>query len=80
MPDWICAANYVLIRLERKGNRREFQVGSFGGVTAGKSGGKQDKEVLFKAEHVAVRTDKITLESDLKPGGMRSFRELASRQ
>jgi len=68
VPDGISAADYVLIRLEKKGNRREFQVGSFGGVTAGKSGVKQDKEVLFKAEHVAVRTYKITLESDLKPG------------
>ena len=68
VPDGISAADYVLIQLEKKGDRREFQVGSFGGVTAGKSGVKRDKEVPFKAEHVAMRTYKISLESDLKPG------------
>ena len=35
VPDGISAADYVLIRLERKGNRRGFQVWSFGGVKVG---------------------------------------------
>lgn len=68
VPDGISSADYVLLKLEKKGDRREFQVGSFGGVSAGKSGTKTDKEVSFKAEHVALRTYRVTLGSDLKPG------------
>lgn len=66
--DGTSASDFVLLKLEKKGNRREFQVGSFGGVTAGKSGVKRDKEVAFKYEHVAIRTFRVTLGSDLKPG------------
>ena len=68
VPDGADAADYVLIKLNKKGDRREFQVGSFGGVTGGKSGVKKDKEVGFKADHVGIRTYRVTLEADLKPG------------
>jgi len=68
VPDGSDASDYVLIKLNKKGNRREFQVGSFGGVTGGKSGVKRDKEVPYKAEHVAIRTYRVTLDEDLKPG------------
>jgi hypothetical protein len=68
VPDGASASDFLLIKLEKKGNRREFQIGSFGGVTAGKSGVKRDKEVEFKSEHVAMRTYRITLANDLKPG------------
>jgi hypothetical protein len=68
VPDGDTAADYVLIKLEKKSDHREFQVGSFGGVTGGKSGVKKDKEVPFHAEHVGIRVYKITLESSLKPG------------
>jgi hypothetical protein len=68
VPDGSDAADYVLIKLNKKGNRREFQVGSFGGITGGKSGVKKDKELGFKADHVGIRTYKVTLEADLKPG------------
>jgi len=68
VPDGASAADFALIKLEKKGNRREFQIGSFGGVTGGKSGVKRDKEVSYKAEHVAIRTYRITLPEDLKPG------------
>ncbi len=68
VPDGSSSSDFVLIKLEKKGNRREFQVGSFGGVTGGKSGVKRDKEIPFKAEHVALRTYRITLDDDLKPG------------
>jgi len=68
VPDGASASDFLLIKLEKKGNRREFQIGSFGGVTAGKSGVKRDKEVEFKSEHVAMRTYRITLNADLKPG------------
>jgi hypothetical protein len=68
VPEGDTAADYVLIKLEKKSDHREFQVGSFGGITGGKSGVKKDKEVLFHAEHVGIRIYKITLDSDLKPG------------
>jgi hypothetical protein len=68
VPDGASAADFVLIKLEKKSDRREFQVGSFGGISGGKSGVKKDKEVAFTAEHMAIRMYKITLENDLKPG------------
>ncbi len=73
VPDGDTAADYVLIKLEKKSDHREFQVGSFGGVTGGKSGVKKDKQVEFHAEHVGIRVYKITLDSDLKPGGEYAF-------
>jgi hypothetical protein len=68
VPDGTDSSDYVLIKLNKKGNRREFQVGSFGGISGGKSGVKRDKEVPFQAEHVGIRTYKLTLDEDLKPG------------
>ena len=68
VPEGASASDFILIKLEKKGNRREFQVGSFGGLTGGKSGVKRDKEIPFKSEHVAIRTYRITLEQDLKAG------------
>lgn len=68
VPDGDTAADYVLIKLEKKSDHREFQVGSFGGITGGKSGVKKEKEVLFHAEHVGIRIYRITLDSDLNPG------------
>jgi hypothetical protein len=68
VPEGTDASDYVLIKLQKKGDRREFQVGSFGGISGGKSGVKKDTEVPFKAEHVGIRIYKITLEGDFKPG------------
>jgi hypothetical protein len=68
VPDGSDASDYVLIKMNKKGNRREFQVGSFGGITGGKSGVKRDKELAFNAEHVGIRSYRLTLDSDLKPG------------
>ena len=68
VPDGASAADFILIKLQRKGDRREFQIGSFGGVTGGKSGVKREKEIPYRAEHVAIRTYRITLDEDLKPG------------
>ena len=56
VPDGSDALDYVLIVLNKKSNRREFQIGSFGGVTGGKSGVKKDKVVDFSAVHVGIRT------------------------
>jgi len=68
VPEGNDASDYVLIKLNKKGDRREFQIGSFGGVSGGKSGVKRDKEVAYKAEHVAIRTYRVTLDADLNPG------------
>ena len=68
VPEGADSSDYVLIKLNKKSDRREFQVGSFGGITGGKSGVKRDKEVPFKAEHVGIRTYKLALEADLPVG------------
>jgi hypothetical protein len=68
VPDGASSADFALISLEKKNNRREFQIGSFGGITGGKSGVKRDKEIAFTAEHVGIRTYKLKLASDMKPG------------
>jgi hypothetical protein len=68
VPDGSDSSDYVLIILNKKGDHREFQIGSFGGITGGKSGIKRDKELQFRAEHMGIRIYKFTLETDLKPG------------
>jgi hypothetical protein len=68
VPDGASASDFILIILEKKGDRREFQIGSFGGITGGKSGVKRDKEVTFTAEHAGIRTYKIKLDAAMKPG------------
>lgn len=69
VPDGTGSSDYALMRLNRKGNRREFQVGSLAGIMGGgKAGIKRDKEVPFEAEHVGIRTYKVSLAEDLKPG------------
>jgi hypothetical protein len=68
VPDGADSSDYVLIKLNKKSDHREFEIGSFGGVTGGKSGVKRDKEVAFRAEHVGIRTYKLTVDDVLKPG------------
>jgi hypothetical protein len=68
VPDGNDSSDYVLLKLNKKGDRREFQIGSFGGLSGGKSGVQKDKEIAFHAEHVGIRVYKLTLEDALKPG------------
>ena len=68
VPDGASAADYVLLKLNRKGDRREFEIGSFGAWLGGRSGVDRDKELSFKSEHVGIRIYKVSLGSDLKPG------------
>jgi hypothetical protein len=68
VPDGGSAADFALISLEKKGNRREFQIGSFGGITGGKSGVKREKEIDFTAEHVGIRMYRLKLAAEMKPG------------
>jgi hypothetical protein len=68
VPDGASAADYVLLKLNKKGDRREFQIGTFGGWLGGTSGVEREKEIPFKADHVGIRIYKLSLNSDLKPG------------
>ena len=68
VPDGNSASDYVLISLEKKGDRREFQIGSFGGMTGGKSGVKRDKEIAFTVEHAGIRTYRVKPNVPMKPG------------
>jgi hypothetical protein len=68
VPDGASASDFSLIRLNKKEHRREFEIGSFGGMNGGKSGLKKDKELSFQFEHVAIRTFRITLDEELKSG------------
>ena len=68
VPDGDDSSDYQLIKLNKKSDHREFQIGSFGGVRGGKSGVQKDKEVAFHAEHMGIRVYKITLGEALKPG------------
>jgi len=68
VPDGSDSSDYVLISLNRKSDHREFQIGSFGGITGGKSGVKSEKEHPIHSEHVGIRMYKVTLDLDLKPG------------
>jgi hypothetical protein len=69
VPDGTGSSDYSLLILNKKGDRREFQIGSLSGTFGGgKAGVKRDKEVPFQAEHVGIRTYKVMLDQDLKPG------------
>jgi hypothetical protein len=69
VPDGASSSDYALLKLNKKGDRREFQIGSLGGkMGGGKAGVKSDKEISIEAEHVGIRTYKVTLRQDLKPG------------
>lgn len=74
VPDGASSSDYVLLKLNKKGDRREFQVGSLSGkMGGGKAGVKRDKEIPFHAEHVGLRTYRVTLDEDLKPGEFAFF-------
>lgn len=68
VPDGSASSDYVLIKLNKKSDHREFEIGSFGGVTGGKSGVKRDKKIPFQAEHVGIRTYKLVVDDALHPG------------
>ena len=79
VPDGSSAADFVLIRLEKKADRREFQIGSFGGMTGGKSGVKKNVGLGFKSEHIGIRSYRIQLDAEL-PAGEYAFIMLTGQQ
>src|SRR6516164_3138388 len=68
VPEGASSSDYSLIKLTKKGNRREFQIGSLSGIGGGKAGLKSEKEISFDAEHVGIRAYKLTVDHDLTPG------------
>jgi hypothetical protein len=68
VPEGNSANDYTLLKLDKKGDRRQFEVGSIGGWTGQKSGVREGNTRGFEAERVASRTYKVTLNQDLPPG------------
>jgi hypothetical protein len=62
------ANDFVLVKLDKKGDRRQFEVGSIGGWTGQKSGLREGNMKGFTAERVANRMYKVTLTEPLKGG------------
>jgi hypothetical protein len=58
-------SDFVLIKLSKKSDKRQFQVQPAGG---GKSVIKKEDEMPFKSESASAGTYKITLDASLKPG------------
>ncbi len=68
VPEGGSASDYTLLKLDKKGDRRQFEVGSIGGWFGQKSGTKEGNSRGFDVERVAPRTYKASLLVDLDPG------------
>jgi hypothetical protein len=68
VPEGNSGNDYTLLKLDKKGDRRQFEVGSIGGWTGQKSGVRESNTRGFEAERVASRTYKVTLNQDLPAG------------
>jgi hypothetical protein len=62
------ANDFVLVKLDKKGDRRQFEVGSIGGWTGQKSGLREGNMKGFTSERVANRMYKVTITEPLKGG------------
>jgi len=60
--------NYILVRLDGKGDRRELEIASGGGAVGHKRGVRAEKIVKTSYEPVSGRIYKITLGESLKSG------------
>lgn len=66
LPEGTIASDFVLIRLNKKSDRREFQINPAGG--GGTTGVKKEDKIPFKSERADPQSYKITFDADLKPG------------
>jgi hypothetical protein len=67
-PDGITPTDYLIIRLDKKDNKREIVVGS-GGLIRGASAGFEDKNIMpFSSTKLAMRKYLIKFEKELSPG------------
>jgi hypothetical protein len=68
VPDGMSAADFTLLKLDKKSDHRQFEVGSIAGWGGGKSGVRESNMRGFDSEHIATRTFKVTITQELKPG------------
>ncbi len=68
VPDGMSANDYTLLKLDKKSDHRQFEVGSIAGWGGGKSGLRESNMRGFDFEQIAPRTFKLTLVETLKPG------------
>ena len=69
MPEGQTPDSFVVVRMEEKGNRREFQVGSFGGAAGGASSGLElDKVAQVIIERVVSQVYRVTPDKELHDG------------
>jgi hypothetical protein len=60
--------NYILLRMDAKGDRRELETGSVGGTVGGKTGVRAEDVIKTSAEPLGGRRFKITSQEALKGG------------
>jgi hypothetical protein len=69
MPEGQTPEGFVIVKMETKGNRRVFQVGSSGGLSGGISRGLNVKKVYqIEIERIASRLYRVTPLRELKHG------------
>ncbi len=71
-------ADLVLVKLDKKSDHRQWEVGSIGGWGGGKAGTKESSRQGFEYERVAPRTYKLTLVKGLQPGEYGLFLQTGS--
>jgi len=60
--------NYIIVEMDDKGDRREIEMGSYGGTVGEKVGIRADRIVRTSANPVGGRRFKVTPVNDLKKG------------
>lgn len=71
-------ADLVLVKLDNKGDHRQWEVGTIGGWGGGKAGTKESSKHGFDYERVAPRTYKLTLVKGLEAGEYGLFLQTGS--
>ena len=71
-------ADLVLVKLDKKSDHRQWEIGRIGGWAGGHSGTKDEDRQGFRYDRVAPRTYKLTLLRDLEPGEYGLFLETGS--
>ncbi|HXZ26998.1 MAG TPA: hypothetical protein VEG08_03255 [Terriglobales bacterium] len=68
VPEGMSPTDYTLLKLDKKSDHRQFEVGSIAGWGGGKSGLRESNMRGFDFVQIAPRTFKLTLVQELKPG------------
>ena len=71
-------ADLVLVKLDKKSDHRQWEIGRIGGWAGGHSGTKDEDRQGFRYDRVAPRTYKLTLLRELEPGEYGLFLETGS--